>query len=548
MHKVISFLMFLMVSFYFSSIKAQTTAVFDNIIVYENENFQGRSQSMALGNWRLIEPTSLNDAISSIKIPAGLVVIVYEHANDAGGFGKSVDLMENHSTLSDIGFNDKISYISVFKSTSNNTFWKRNTKINGSFIAGHWERVRATGIPVQINSVVSPEYPEKLMPKKTILTSHGNSTEIQQLSLDYNATLWDKAKTDQMGIIGSDYGGKEIIGQHAFERATGNGVLNSFGADRFNFYYPQHRLHDPASKSSSYYKHTIAGILKKAATYHGEDGFFPDGDLNIEVTPSSNYQYLISEGEKPEITFLTKQGQDFGGTDPCPDVFTTVEGEVELKTSQHHLENMLQTCGGSTICLYGPWIYDDGHCQHPEIHPAEQIWFSKPFGNGNIYYCALICDASERFWWRSQMDVDAVLNSGPRKQKPWASPPIIGKFAIAFEAEIGSKKQQFSLQEISSLNQSINANSHETYNLMYNGQILISFIPNGKSFKVTYENIGLVTGTNKIRGFIVLEATVGKLTPLTSKKDPMEVNELEERLKFKKQAGHLIFTISSSQL
>ena len=60
---------------------------------------------------------------------------------------------------------------------------------------------------------------------------------------------------------------------------------------------------------------------------------------------------------------------------------------------------------------------EEGHCCHPEIHPAEQIWWSDPFGEGRVYFCNLFCDESGRFWWRDQMDDGTKL-------KPWAEPPI----------------------------------------------------------------------------------------------------------------------------
>jgi len=37
----------------------------------------------------LVATDPLNDRISSIRVPKGLVALVYEHANEAGGFGIS---------------------------------------------------------------------------------------------------------------------------------------------------------------------------------------------------------------------------------------------------------------------------------------------------------------------------------------------------------------------------------------------------------------------------------------------------------------------------
>jgi hypothetical protein len=125
------------------------------VVIYADSNFSGDSRSLPIGNYRL---NDFNDVASSIKVPPGLGAIIYEHADEGGGYGISVDFLEDHNDLSRFDFNDKVSYISVFSTNRPGYFWARNSIQNGQFLAGHWERARAAN---QINpvAVVSPPLP-----------------------------------------------------------------------------------------------------------------------------------------------------------------------------------------------------------------------------------------------------------------------------------------------------------------------------------------------------------------------------------------------------
>jgi hypothetical protein len=85
--------------------QAQQAACF-----YEHANFQGRQICLGAGqNVGLLDP-SWNDRVSSAQIPPGLHATICEHANFAG---RCVPLDRSIGNLSEIGFNDKVSSISV---------------------------------------------------------------------------------------------------------------------------------------------------------------------------------------------------------------------------------------------------------------------------------------------------------------------------------------------------------------------------------------------------------------------------------------------------
>ena len=126
------------------------TVTFSNVTIYEGANYQGKSVQLSVGKHRLLGQADMNDQISSIKVPPGLVVQVYEHADEGGGYGLWTDLLEDCPDLSPIGMGDKISFLNVFSAETREGFiWIRNAMVNGAFIPGHWERKRATVQPPQ---------------------------------------------------------------------------------------------------------------------------------------------------------------------------------------------------------------------------------------------------------------------------------------------------------------------------------------------------------------------------------------------------------------
>jgi hypothetical protein len=133
------------------------TAVAPSVVIYEHPNFGGQSQTLGVGGHIL---SDFNDMASSIQVPAGLVALLYEDIDAGGGYGLSVDLLEDRPNLSQVNFNDKLSYVCVFSRTDPQGFiWARASVQNGQFVAGHWERQRVGGTPVNTTAVVAPPLP-----------------------------------------------------------------------------------------------------------------------------------------------------------------------------------------------------------------------------------------------------------------------------------------------------------------------------------------------------------------------------------------------------
>jgi hypothetical protein len=150
---------------------------------------------------------------------------------------------------------------------------------------------------------------------------------------------------------------------------------------------------------------------------------------------------------------------------------------------------------------------------------------------------------------------------------PWGAPPIEGTFAIAFETTLGRPAKTFEVVDIDAYNAANPPMRNKSYNLVYQGQTIVSFIPHNNAFKVSYENVGLVG--NKVRGFLVISTTVGSVRQIATEaviqpQDPskpyntkktapvplgVDVNKIPqswERQVFEKKEGHYKFKITRS--
>ncbi len=342
-----------------------------------------------------------------------------------------------------------------------------------------------------------------------------------------NQDLWSKAVNDQLGVIGSDYRGFEEIGSACFERAAAAIYI----PNNLNFWFPQSQTSTQPT-DLKYYKRTLIGKIdsRHRPEIQNLRDAFEDFDLNVFVKPDPKYMYLIDEGHKPELSkkqYIRELRDNASIRHPwettitgCPTAFTGVETEIELgNDAEEKFVPLMNAMIEKPIGVYGPWIWDEGHCCQPEIHPSEQVWWSNTNGTQKTYNLNVFCDASKRFWWRSQME-------GDRKLKPWGAPPIKATFAIAFEVDLGNgitansgSQKVFEVSNISNFNVrdyaiTDNLITNKIHNLNYQGKNIVSFIPHNNAFKISFEKVGLVPATSSkgssyVRGFIVIETEVG---------------------------------------
>jgi len=558
-----------------------------DVVIFEQQDFTGRSATLTSGEHRITDWKP-----ASIRVPAGLIAILFESADAAGGFGISVDLMEDHPDLAAFGLDRNVSFILVTPSVRPNLFWARARTENGQFIAGHWERNRAKGNPVNTVAVASPPLASRAPAAPSLIRHQGTTWTIATLGPQSEADAFQWRLADRtMGVIGSDFRGPQEIGSAAFQRASGNVKI----PDWLNFWYPNKQRND--HRPIVYFKRTLTGVITDTitrnwsrpvpdghggvelihGTYELSDvphvtkifGTYADFDLNIDVAPFADYLYLIRDSHPPERS-TEKKLKDIVDSDhdPCTDPFIKVEAEIDAgNLAKESIAASLRQRVGEQVAVYGPWVYDIAHCCHPEIHPAEQIWWTEKAGKDvQVYHLNVFADSSKRFWWRSQMDDGTKL-------RPWGAPPIAGLFAIAFEVRVGTtdatvgagRGKRFEVGNVDQWNVAPVPDSNKVHDLVYRGRALISFVPHNDAFKVSYENVGLKPGTTDVvRGFLVIETTVGIVKQIATRvvlqplqvgnqavifdvpqgADPDEVDQRVERAAFHKEGGHYVFTVT----
>lgn len=99
---------------------------------FEHNNYQGRSWKLGGGNYKWVGEHGIsNDVISSVKVPKGGSVVLYDHANFGGA---SITLTENASSLGD--FDNRTSSIKVSNEyvpppNLNDILWQRGNYNTG---------------------------------------------------------------------------------------------------------------------------------------------------------------------------------------------------------------------------------------------------------------------------------------------------------------------------------------------------------------------------------------------------------------------------------
>lgn len=196
------------------------------VVLYENANFGGRQKSFGIDDH--VIPLDFNDVASSIKVPKGLVAIVFEHADAGGGYGLWVDFLEDQPNLARYNLDEEISYLKIFRAkTSDGGTWVRNHKLNGEFKPGYFHMGRSQP-PAYPDPVVGRK-PENIKPPpvtctvtgdvkddepryKTVITLHlpnGSPTQ-------FSATVIDRKYTIR-NVPGGTY---RVMGTGTYPRST----------------------------------------------------------------------------------------------------------------------------------------------------------------------------------------------------------------------------------------------------------------------------------------------------------------------------------------
>lgn len=271
-------------------------------------------------------------------------------------------------------------------------------------------------------------------------------------------------------------------------------------------------------------------------------------DFNLFVKPASPFSYMI---EKSIIGY--NPSHELGAGIDCRDNWgkcgdtLTMEGEITpdeqyLSTPNNPWLGIKNYDGNSVLFqnqrfgMYGPWVTEEIHCYHPEIHPAEMLWSETVFPN--VKYLMMFQDDSDRFGYYSDYpdytEAEALYNFSRtpankallEKVKssihPWAGAPLSGQFFIAFEIDTTvAKKISYTIDVQSSKDVVTTQTTAKIPASEYQGKTRILKLNGQEVFRVTeyQENANDVgirfelfksKNPNKILGYMVISAAVSR--------------------------------------
>jgi hypothetical protein len=352
-------------------------AVAQSIVIYESTNFKGRSKTVEGCEQRL---TDFGTIPSSIRVPSGWVAVLYAQADEGGGYGISVDLLEDHADLSQLKLGNKISYIKVFHSKDpKGFFWSRNRAVNGTFLAGHWQRMSASGTPpVETTPVVSPPLPPHAPgtqpPPCTsgpIVRDHRpNGTPASVLEITYRNVPFDTSKQSWPHWAQQAVRGKLMFPDFADTNIVpGTRIFSSPD-------YSKNEWTQLLNQDEDYEVDVVGASGRAIIMPDGNDGqsgndvpfTHPFGkDWEFYIAPDTAYQNLAAPPAPPPFAHaeyaksVAIAKDDFG-----LNLVNTLGVEMEggLIPFAYRVRH------GDRVAVWGRWIVDTGHPDfHTEIHP-----------------------------------------------------------------------------------------------------------------------------------------------------------------------------------
>ncbi|MEZ5044974.1 MAG: hypothetical protein R2828_34065 [Saprospiraceae bacterium] len=157
------------------------------ITVYEHKNYGGKYKVFSPGSWNKssLSPVG-NDEISSIKIPAGMEVTLFEHDTYKG---KKITLTKSYADLHGLGFGDEVSSLIVKTVSSPPQHPTSGMKLPNDFVGAETLKVETGPLKKTVKSAS--------LPCDCHIQGIGWSPESNQTIL----TCQDKCSTDRGGYL-----------------------------------------------------------------------------------------------------------------------------------------------------------------------------------------------------------------------------------------------------------------------------------------------------------------------------------------------------------
>lgn len=175
----------------------------------------------------------------------------------------------------------------------------------------------------------------------------------------------------------------------------------------------------------------------------GISNYGDESDWNIYILPDPPFQQLITEA----LPYQKDNWYASGDWRQHTDGRFMIEAEVtpdEKRYGNPWFNNQTHSSPliNKKITVYGPFVREEAHGNHPEIHPAEQLWWQEP---GNQHIVLLVIDDSNRFKEEGDFSAERVkitpahpwvMENGQRATMSYAFEvnPAVGGAYIAIQA------------------------------------------------------------------------------------------------------------------
>lgn len=261
-------------------------------------------------------------------------------------------------------------------------------------------------------------------------------------------------------------------------------------------------------------------------TFHsfGVANFGDESDWNIHLLPDPGFEDFVSDAIPYQLDNWYGSG-DWGTT---ADGKILIEAEITPDESRYgnpwfNNSEVKSPLVNKRLTVYGPFLREEAHGNHPEIHPCEQIWWKE---TEEATIILLLNDDSNRFKRRA----DSLLSQNQfrlgdyssRRVTTWAYQPWTrerrqeAELSIPFEINPAEGGLFMGVQAIDNHNffdtNYPDVTEGNKYTITYKGNSILSVQESATLDRftgVTFRNVCFNSARGTVQGYVVLKTAVG---------------------------------------
>ncbi len=260
----------------------------------------------------------------------------------------------------------------------------------------------------------------------------------------------------------------------------------------------------------------------------GVSNYGDESDWNIHIAPDPAFRNMIADA----LPYRKNNWYADADWNMTPEGFYTIEAEIT--PDEHRYGNpWFNNFNGQSsmvnrrITAYGPFVREEAHGNHPEIHPCEQLWWKD---GDNTYKVLLMNDDSNRFDDRADT---VVYRSGKYElisgdytarrvttygYQPWS--PNRNQEAelwVAFELNPALGGMKIDVQALDKYNifqqgSFADVTEGDKYSISYQGNIVLTVQESAALdpyTSVSFKNVCFNTATGMLQGYVAIKTSVG---------------------------------------